>query len=207
MEFVPYPKTPRLKRSVVITEKIDGTNAQIVITKPDQINEFVVDRLDREGIAKSADGSTWMHVGSRNRWITPGKLTDNFGFAQWCLDNSDELFKLGEGRHFGEWYGQGIGRGYGLTERRFALFNTARWGAHNPGTPACCEVVPVLSFGISHETMQDPDSQIDALRLWGSIAVPGFMNPEGVIVYHSASKQNYKVLLENDDIPKGLVTS
>ena len=201
MEFIQYPKTPRLKRNVTITEKIDGTNAQVVITKPDQINEFVVDRLDREGIAKSADGSTWMHVGSRNRWITPGKLTDNFGFAQWCQENSDELFKLGEGRHFGEWYGQGIGRGYGLTERRFALFNTARWGAHNPDTPACCEVVPVIPSTGLH----DVDRVVDAMRRYGSVCVPGFMNPEGVIVYHSASKQNYKVLLENDEMSKGEV--
>ena len=201
MEFIPYPKTPRLKRSVTITEKIDGTNAQVVITKPDQINEFVVDRLDREGIAKSADGSTWMHVGSRNRWITPGKLTDHFGFAQWCLDNSDELFKLGEGRHFGEWYGQGIGRGYGLTERRFALFNTARWGAHNPDTPACCEVVPVMQTG----ELADVDWTMDKLRSFGSVAVPGFMKPEGLIVYHSAARQSFKVLLENDEMSKGEV--
>ena len=201
MEFIPYPKTPRLKRSVTITEKIDGTNAQVVITKPDQINEFVVDRLDREGIAKSADGSTWMHVGSRNRWITPGKLTDNFGFAQWCQENSDELFKLGEGRHFGEWYGQGIGRGYGLTERRFALFNTARWGAHNPDTPACCEVVPVLN----QCGLDAVQATLDTLELIGSRAAEGFMNPEGIIVYHSTSKQNYKVLLENDEMSKGEV--
>ena len=31
MDFVPYPKTPRLKREVTVTEKLDGTNAQIVI--------------------------------------------------------------------------------------------------------------------------------------------------------------------------------
>lgn len=29
------------------------------------------------------------------------------------------------------------------------------------------------------------------------------MNPEGVIVYHSASRSYFKVLLENDAEPKG----
>jgi hypothetical protein len=29
------------------------------------------------------------------------------------------------------------------------------------------------------------------------------MKPEGIIVYHTASQQNFKVLLENDHQPKG----
>ena len=194
MEFIPYPKTPRLKRSVVITEKIDGTNAQIVIIDTDKggadDGSLCVAQPDEGGLA--------MFVGSRNRWITPGKLTDNFGFAQWCQENADELFKLGEGQHFGEWYGQGIGRGYGLTERRFALFNTARWGAHNPDTPACCEVVPVLR----HAGLEAVGITVAGLRKQGSVAVPGFMNPEGIIVYHTAAKQSFKVLLEGDEMSK-----
>jgi hypothetical protein len=200
MEFVPYPKTPRLKRDVVITEKIDGTNAQVVIAKAAAVapgSPIVAWQASQE----SASGEpTVMLVGSRTRWITPGKDTDNFGFAGWCRDNAEELFKLGEGQHFGEWYGQGIQRGYGLDHKRFALFNTARWGAHNPNTPACCHVVPVLSL------RQDVsvDDVLQQLRTEGSFAVPGFMNPEGIIVYHLAAKQCFKVLLENDQLPKGL---
>jgi hypothetical protein len=140
-----------------------------------------------------------MRVGSRTRWITPGKTTDNYGFAGWCLENADELFKLGVGQHFGEWYGQGIQRNYGLDHRRFALFNTARWGAHNPNTPACCEVVPLLGV-VPLDQVQEV---LTNLAFDGSKAVPGFDRPEGIIAYHSASKQNFKVLLENDDQPKG----
>lgn len=205
MEFVPYPKTPRLKRSVIVTEKIDGTNAQIVIRLGDASDlEFGVDtQIEIAGV------SHLLRAGSRTRWISPGKNTDNFGFAAWVYQNAPELAKLGEGQHFGEWYGQGIQRGYGLTERRFALFNTARWGAHNPNTPACCEVVPVLTTCGLYETgtgsLQDILSE---LRANGSVApgaTTGF-SAEGVIVYHSASKQNFKVLLDNDDVPKGTVT-
>lgn len=198
MEFTAYPKTPRLKRSVVITEKIDGTNAQIVI------REFAAGEAPVESLAAVFNPmtlkTTAMLVGSRNRWITPGKDTDNFGFAGWCLQNAPELFALGLGQHFGEWYGQGIGRTYGLDHKRFALFNTARWGAHNPDTPACCEVVPLLK-----ECGLDRINEVlDDFAWTGSAAVPGFMNPEGIIVYHSASKQNFKVLFDNDDMPKGL---
>jgi hypothetical protein len=52
--------------------------------------------------------------------------------------------------------------------------------------------------------MADVDDALLSLKVLGSKAVPGFMKPEGIIVYHTASKQNFKVLLENDDQPKGL---
>jgi hypothetical protein len=198
MEFQPYPKTPRLKRDIIITEKIDGTNAQIVITVDDRLSDenIVAETYNAEGQLVT------MRVGSRNRWITPnhaGKQTDNFGFAQWCYENQAELFKLGHGQHFGEWYGAGIQSTYGLDHKRFALFNTARWGAHNPNTPKCCETVPVILQG----SMADVDWALDFLKYKGSFAVPGFMKPEGIIVYHTASKQVFKVLIENDHLPKG----
>jgi hypothetical protein len=196
MEFQPYPKTPRLKRDIVITEKIDGTNAQVAITRED---DYLGEDPNVVTSLLTGDALYTLRVGSRTRWITPGKTTDNYGFAGWCKENAEELFKLGEGQHFGEWYGQGIQRNYGLDRKRFALFNTARWGAHNPNTPACCEVVPVLAT----TTMDGVDNTLHALRAYGSKAVPGFMKPEGIIVYHTASQQNFKVLLENDHQPKG----
>lgn len=90
MEFVEFPKMPRLSRECVITEKIDGTNAQIFI----------------------ADDCETMLIGSRTRWITPEN--DNAGFARWCMEHKEDLLRLGPGRHFGEWWGQGIQRNYGL---------------------------------------------------------------------------------------------
>ncbi len=64
-----------------------------------------------------------MFIGSRTRWITA--QDDNHGFARWVEGNKQELLKLGAGRHFGEWWGSGIQRGYGLQkgEKRFSLFN------------------------------------------------------------------------------------
>ncbi|MDR5879039.1 RNA ligase family protein [Caballeronia sp. LZ032] len=201
MEFKPFPKTPRLKRDIIITEKLDGTNAQVVISFEPLDSRFGVDMTNVIAVKESTlpRHSYFMRVGSRTRWITPGKTTDNYGFAGWCRDNADELFKLGEGQHFGEWYGQGIQRGYGLDHKRFALFNTARWGDHNSDTPKCCEVVPVLRVG----PMASVEYAMNELRVHGSSAVPGFDRPEGIIVYHTASQQNFKVLIENDHMPKG----
>ncbi len=194
MSFIPFPKIPRLNRTVVVTEKIDGTNACVVIEKADPLSLIQPDKCVRVFLE---DGSI-LDIGaqSRNRIITPGG-DDNFGFAKWVQENATELAKLGIGHHYGEWWGKGIQREYGLNERRFSLFNTARWGETRP---ACCHVVPVLKVW---NTFEGADSAIRDLRAYGSIAAPGFMNPEGVVAFHSASGQMFKVLIENDDKPKG----
>lgn len=193
--FEAFPKIARLSREVVITEKLDGTNAQV----------HVVD-LSREeralpgGFVFAEDGGKEYAVfaGSRNRYI--GIYDDNFGFAKWVHDNAHELVKLGPGRHFGEWYGLGIQRGYGLNERRFALFNVSRW-ADDAARPSCCHVVPTLHRGeFSTSTVA---AVLSALAEHGSVAVPGFTNPEGVIIYHTHANVLFKKTLEGDGKGKG----
>jgi hypothetical protein len=185
--FQPFPKLARLSRGCVITEKLDGTNAQIYIVDPDTLEgEEYEDVAQTEPVLTV--GSKHIYVGSRTRLITPGKKTDNYGFAQWVSDHPD-LVELGEGRHFGEWYGNGIQRSYGLPEKRFALFDTSRWPAERP-RPSCVEVVPVLHHGeFSTSVIEDV---MYRLSRDGSKAVPGFMNPEGIVVYHQASRTQFK---------------
>jgi hypothetical protein len=203
--FIPYPKTPRLKREAVITEKLDGSNAQVFI----QLASDAQKAGHLEGPFFACVGDYVLAAGSRNRSITPGKSSDNAGFAAWVKANAEELVKLGPGRHFGEWYGAGIQRTYGLTEKRFALFNVQRWSKlfeDQPknewaNRPDCCETVPVFWHGIF--CTRDVDIAIEALRTNGSWAVPGFMKPEGIIVYHTAAGHPFKVLLENDEVRKG----
>ena len=179
MEFVPFKKIPRLCRECVISEKIDGTNAQLVI--PEDPTQPVL-------------------VGSRNRWITPGKSTDNFAFAQFVATNEVALRRLGPGRHFGEWYGVGIGRGYGLSERRWALFNTGK--ALPEGLPSNVEQVPVLFDGPMHWEMgSDPfQDAVWTMKNKGSVAVRGYMNPEGVVLYHKAAGVYFKYTLDGDAV-------
>jgi len=173
-DFVAFPKIARLSREIIVSEKIDGTNSQVFIGE---------------------DGS--IRAGSRNRWLTVAE--DNFGFARWVEDNRDELLALGPGRHFGEWWGSGVQRGYGLPkgEKRFSLFNSVRWADERP---SCCHVVPVLYRGeFSQEAI---DAAIAGLRENGSRAAPGFMRPEGVIVFHVAANIGFKKTLERDEEPK-----
>ncbi len=190
--FEAFPKIPRLRRTVVVTEKIDGTNAQVLIVPESEV-------LDGTPPVATGDGML-IYAGSRNRLIRPGKATDNHGFAAWVANHSEELLALGPGRHFGEWFGAGIQRGYGLTEKRFALFNTSRWNADNPA-PACCDVVPVIAQG----DWSVVDLAMLLLRDRGSCAVPGFNKPEGIVVYHPASRMMFKQTLFDDDEPKSKV--
>ncbi len=175
VEFTPFPKIPRLSRPCIITEKIDGTNASIYIAE--------------DGTVKAA---------SRSRWIEPAQ--DNHGFAGWVYENKDQLVKeLGVGHHFGEWWGRGINRGYGATERYFSLFNTTRW----EGAPLeLCRVVPVLYHGPF--STGEVDSVLRLLAESGSRAMPGYDNPEGVVVFHMASRALFKKTIENDEAPKGI---
>ncbi len=176
MDFTPFPKISRLSREIIVTEKLDGTNAQICITEDHQ---FL--------------------TGSRNRWITPED--DNYGFSRWAHANIGELMKLGPGSHFGEWWGNGIQRGYDQKQKWFSLFNVSRW--EDPATrPACCLVVPTLYQGTFNS--DNIRVALDNLQEYGSVAAPGFMRPEGIVVYHTASKTLFKKTLEGDGVPKSL---
>ena len=156
--FQPFPKITRVTASVTITEKIDGTNAAIII--------------DDDGNVSAQ---------SRSRLIFPTKHDDNYGFAVWVANHADELREgLGVGHHYGEWWGQGIQRNYGLDHKRFSLFNVGRWTVDT--TPSCCHVVPILASGIEWDDRIR--RSIDTyLRDGGSVAAPGFMRSEGYIVY------------------------
>lgn len=177
-EFVGFPKMARLNRECIITEKIDGTNAAVVVTE---------------------DGAVYAQ--SRTRVITPGD--DNFGFAYWTEQNADALREiLGPGRHFGEWWGGKIQRGYGVQDRRFSLFNVSRWESVEETSSGLVRCVPVLYRGVFHT--EAVNATMDLLRTTGSRAAPGFANPEGVVVYHVAGNVGFKATLEKDDEPKGV---
>lgn len=190
IEFVPFQKISRYSRKVTVTEKIDGTNGCVFVGED---GEFL--------------------VGSRSRWITPGN--DNHGFAAWSYEHKEELLQLGPGRHFGEFWGSGIQRGYGLQkgDKRFSLFNVSRWCLYGQEPkitvngegvekvqsvlPECVGLVPVLWEG-TFDNLVVGDVLRD-LHLFGSVAAPGFMAPEGIVIYHTAAGMYFKKTFKNDE--------
>lgn len=166
VEFVKWPKIPRGNPlEVTITEKIDGTNACVIV---------------ENGVVVGCQ--------SRNRLITP--TYDNHGFAAWVWEHKEELAPLGDGHHFGEWAGPGIQKNpMGLQSKRFYLFNSYRW--NNEPCPACCAVVPVLYKGYySLNAVYDcllqlagrgyePEGVVVYFHLFGKYVKVTFDNPEG----------------------------
>ena len=197
LEFQEFPKMARLSRDIIITEKIDGTNVQLLITE---------------------DGD--LIVGSRTRWITP--QDDNAGFAKWVEGNKKELLKLGAGRHFGEWWGSGIQRGYGLQkgDKILSLFNVGRWALYSTepkkvltADPRIEKYQDILPEGISlvpelyrgEFDTQKINEVMEDLKTKGSYAAKGYLHPEGIVVFHIAGNVGFKKTIEKDEIPKSMV--
>lgn len=185
LEFKAWPKIPRLSREIICTEKLDGTNSCVIVGE---------------------DGAQ-IAAQSRTRLITPEN--DNYGFAKWVNIHREELLTLGPGHHWGEFWGPGIQRNYPTLQKRFSLFNTNRWieseadrvDPKQSVVPLCCNVVPVLHRG-PFDTARISGVLVH-LEKTGSVACPGFMRPEGIIIFHSAAGQYFKKLIESDEAPKG----
>ena len=158
-ETIEFSKIPRLFRECTITEKIDGTNGTIIIDP--------------------AQSRVWAQ--SKNQMLDHRSGIDNHGFDAWVQANADRLATLlggdldGISRHSGEWWGSGINRGYGLAkgEKRFSLFNTAKWSDIIYGGMDGLYCVPVLWEGVfSTAAVREC---LDELATMGSAAAPGLM--------------------------------
>lgn len=164
LEFQPWPKIPRENPfNVTITEKIDGTNACIVIE----------------------DGKI-VALQSRKRFITP--KDDDYGFAAWAEENKFDLEQgLGDGHHYGEWAGEGIQKNpHCLKGKHLFLFNTHRWNENNPNLPFCCDVVPILYQGVMDS------GTVDKLLVNLLDNSPEGVTAEGVVIYYHAFRKYTK---------------
>jgi hypothetical protein len=214
-EFKGWPSISRLAREVVVTEKIDGTNGAIHIERLKFDTTGTLEVRAGDVIDFDNGDMTFMRLTaqSRTRLISP--KDDNHGFAKWVADNAAGLAaELGEGIHYGEWWGYKINRGYGLAkgDKRFSLFNTERWahldGSQIPGL----HCVPVLAMGHLFDPEMAGDQDIDLmevilnpvteavakLRDCGSVAAPGYDRPEGIVVFHTAGRVMFKYTLDDD---------
>lgn len=203
LEFKSFQKLPRLNEEhMYISEKIDGTNAQIMIyedfEEDNTKHKIFIEAEDKYGWEKSnetlkgAKSVRKMKIGSRNRWIT--LEDDNFGFARWCKTHEAELIKLPVGRHYGEWWGNGIQRTYGMKEKKLSLFNQSLYAVKE--IIPCIDFVPVLYDGPFDLDVINTYKQY--LKQNGSAAAPGFNNPEGVVVYLKRASIMFKLPFDNE---------
>lgn len=195
-EFKGWGSTTRENKNKTVTEKIDGTNACIVIY----------------------DGKVTAQ--SRKRVITPDD--DNYGFARWVYDNAGVLMDtLGFGYHYGEWFGEGIQKNpLGIEGKRFALFHATKYTEANGyelNKVDGLETVPLLHHG-QCDVWTIPDIMADlqdfgskvvgaARHVYESSIIEGFtydraVAAEGIIIWNNETKTRTKMLLEGDAFHK-----
>lgn len=223
MDFEAFDKIPRLSREVIVTEKVDGTNGVIGIERltdtpsPNRADAVFQGPITSDVYVIFDHHLYLVQPGSRSRWLS--EREDNFGFWKFVWENAMELvIKLGEGRHYGEWYGSGVnGNKYNLPpgEKRFMLFNTERWSGE-ASRPPCCEVSTVLFRGQFDELMGPAytgcdccydnsvlDGILQGLALYGSRHVIGSAYSEGAIIFHHAGNLLFKKTILKDEEWKG----
>ena len=173
VEFREWPKIPRIKdNTITISEKIDGTNACIIIL-----------------------GGKMVGVQSRTRLIT--RESDNFGFANWAYDNEEALTNLlGEGYHYGEWAGPGIQKNpHNLDKKYLFLFNT-----HKQDNGALvASGLPVKLVPLLYQGPYDPsvvDWVMEELSMRAKIQS---YTPEGIIVYFHDTRVMQKATFANPE--------
>lgn len=179
-QFKSWGSTPRENKHKDITEKIDGTNACIVIW---------------DGVVSAQ---------SRKRIITPGD--DNFGFAKWVYDNAGALLDtLGYGYHYGEWFGEGIQKNpLGIEGKRFALFHPTKYNEKNGyelSKVDGLETVPLLHSG-QCDLYTIPSIMEELMTLGSRVKGAERQKPEGIIIWNKETQTRTKMLLENDAFHK-----
>lgn len=182
VEFKEFAKIPRGQgEGMTITEKIDGTNACVIVEISDDGAPHVIGAQSRSQLmAHNNDG-------------TLTKYTDNYGFAEWVIKNQDELSLLGEGYHYGEWAGNGIQKNHHNIEgKKFFLFNSERWRDGREPRPNCCECVKVLFEGEAKR--ENIAAAMD--KLWEDAKTEGY-HPEGVVIWYHKTRRYEKVTFEN----------
>jgi hypothetical protein len=68
--------------------------------------------------------------------------------------------------------------------------------------PSIVSLVPELYRGL-FDTNKAVEI-LEHLKNNGSYAVPGFMRPEGIVVYHISGNVGFKKTIEKDDVPKSM---
>jgi hypothetical protein len=211
LEFEPWGKTPRfVNETITITEKIDGTNACIVILPFDAEahhdltstgKALMVNMDEVPGFEPTHTFATQ----SRKKFIWPGKQSDNAGFAAWAWENAyDIISDLGYGKHYGEWWGRGIQRNYGLDTKKFSLFNPWRYSEDGDRLFTVKEMGTVPTLYTGDANTENIYNALRYLEEHGSVAAPEWRTPEGIIISYKLAQTRYKLLINDDGIPKSL---
>ena len=207
--YASFPSIERLENIYcVISEKVDGTNSLI------EINEVFPVGEPKE---------IQVRFGSRNRYITFNN--DNAGFANFfrhyearfkdvaadiilkelevsgeTLTECQEQYPL---RIYGEWFGSGIQRGYGLKDKFFMPFST--FYAEKLIEYQVPNIIKPNIMYTGKFSQEIADICMQTLTN-GSLVIPEFKRPEGIVIhfpkYNLRLKQTFEGSKWEQNIPK-----
>mgnify|MGYP002129949175 CR=1 FL=1 len=72
LEFLEFPKMPRLSREIIITEKIDGTNAQLLITESGEMPSLLATWLIK--FMTGWNPISTMPAFGKNGWLSDSEI-------------------------------------------------------------------------------------------------------------------------------------
>ena len=203
LEFAKFGSIGRLYRDVVITEKIDGMNACIVIKQvlDDELYRNALTVVSGVPYGGYSDCRFAVGVQSRKQFLSLDN--DIQGLAAWVQEHAHELvLALGPGYHYGEYWGKNIQRSYHQKRNWFSLFNSKRWNKNNVGHIDGLLVVPILYSGPYEDWVNQ--MQLHRLDTEGSHAAQEVddrkldFRAEGIVGWHVALDTYYKVTLDGD---------
>lgn len=161
--------------TVMVTEKIDGTPAVLVI--------------------EEEPGGRQVHSALEGRAAALDSTTD------WFYANQRKLIRLlAPGVYDAAWVGA-EGRDYGLEDPGLVILDPAGYDPNEPNKYDGIEGLrhaPVLYYGpVKPENGQDPiEEALRRLKFAGSALAPGYKHPAGVIVTMLESGVNFSVDLD-----------
>ena len=91
IDFQGFPKIARLSRECVITEKLDGTNAQIFIRPAPPVDPYAQFEFGVDIQVHVLGVTHYLRAGNKTQWISWEKSKDNHGFAAWVHAHAHEL--------------------------------------------------------------------------------------------------------------------
>jgi hypothetical protein len=167
-KFIGFPKMSRdIIGDVIITEKLDGTNACVIIENGEIVG-----------------------VQSRKRMINVDD--DNYGFASYISQNEELILKLGDGYHYGEWCGLGIQKNpHNLDAKYFYLFDTRRWNTDNEPPEGIRRTRTLYTGTLNSNTVEDCMKQLELY------AEENNYKAEGVVVRYILLRINEKHTFKN----------
>ena len=196
-----FPSIERLENIYcIISEKIDGTNGLIEINETNvrfgSRNRYISFSDDNAGFA-----NFFRHYEAKLEDVAKDVITKELELNGETLTSCNESYPL---RIYGEWFGCGIQRGYGLKDKFFMPFSSF-YGEKLIEYQVPNVITPNIMY-TGKFSMEVVGTCMQQLKLNGSGVVKDYKQPEGIVIffpkYNFRLKETFDGAKWKDALPK-----